>query len=297
MAWPASACRGGLARLTCWAGWGLALAAPAGSWAQTAPSQPASAASVAGSAPAHGASHPAVGASAPAGPAHAAHAARATEPVELHHRIVLHGAQDPRVALTLDACSGHYDAELVDFLIAQRIPATLFLTKKWLDHNPVGLAVLKAHPELFDLENHGEQHIPAVIGQGRKVYGIPGEPDVLHLRNEVRNGALAVEQATGVPPHWYRGATAEYDEAAAEEIRRMGYRIAGFSVNADAGATLPQAAIEARLRHVKSGDIILAHMNKPQSQTAEGLRPGLLALLKQGFRFVRLDQVEVEPAP
>lgn len=217
--------------------------------------------------------------------------------VELHSRIVTRDATDKRVALTLDACAGLYDAELIDFLIAQRIPATIFATKQWLDHNPTGRAVLRAHPDLFDIENHGEHHIPAVIGKGRKVYGIAGAPDVLHLRREVENGAQAVEDITGEPSRWYRAATARYDEDAVEEIQRLGYRIAGFSVNADAGATLPQAEITARLKHVQAGDIILAHMNKPHSQTAEGLRPGLLALQQRGLVFVHLNDVAVQTMP
>ncbi|MFM7000261.1 MAG: polysaccharide deacetylase family protein [Limnohabitans sp.] len=224
-----------------------------------------------------------------------------SQPIEIHDRIhPKHGIADRRVALTLDACSGRFDEDLILFLIRNRIPTTIFATEKWLRQNPKGLAILKAHLDLFDIEDHGENHIPAVIGIGRKVYGIPGEPDILHLRREVLQGAHAIEQATGVPPHWYRGATAEYDQAAADEIRRMGYKIAGFSVNADAGATLNRQQIENRLRHVQGGDVIIAHMNKPQSDTAEGLSAGLLALLRRGLVFVRLDEVDLvqtNPSP
>lgn len=133
----------------------------------------------------------------------------------------------------------------------------------------------------------------------RKVYGIPGVAGVPQLRQEVLAGAGAIERATGVPARWYRGATAEYDVQAAEEIRRMGFRIADFSVNADAGATLKKPKIIDRLRHVKGGDVIIAHMNKSASDTAEGLTVGLAELAKRGFVFVRLDQVdliEIKPA-
>ena len=146
---------------------------------------------------------------------------------------------------------------------------------------------------MFDIENHGENHIPAVIGAGRKVYGIPGEPDILHLRREVLEGARAIERATGIPPHWYRGATAEYDSQAADEIRRLGFKIAGFSVNADAGASLKRAQVLDRLRHVQGGDVIIAHMNKPAGDTAEGMSDGLIELLRRGLVFVRLDQVDL----
>lgn len=218
-------------------------------------------------------------------------------PIEIHARLAPRSGSIKMVALTLDACSGKYDADLIEFLIQNRIPATIFVTKKWLNHNPFGLSVIKAHLDLFDVENHGEKHIPAVIGADKKIYGISGEPDLAHLRREVKEGARAIEDATGVAPHWYRDATGEYDAQAIEEIGKLGYKIAGFSVNADRGATSKKDAIRKRLEHAKSGDVIIAHMNKPDSETAEGLSAGLAYLLKAGFVFVRLDQVELKQIP
>jgi peptidoglycan/xylan/chitin deacetylase (PgdA/CDA1 family) len=219
------------------------------------------------------------------------------KPVEIHTRLVSQAGADKKVALTLDACSGKFDDDLIEFLIRNRIPATIFVTKKWLDSNPYGISVIKAHLDLFDVEDHGENHIPAVIGAGRKVYGIPGQPDLLHLQREVSEGAKAITRMIGVTPRWYRGATAEYDAQAITEINKMGYKIAGFSLNADAGATLRKAAILEKVKRLKSGDVIIAHMNKPASDSAEGLSSALINSLKQGFIFVRLDQVDMEQIP
>ncbi len=219
--------------------------------------------------------------------------AQTPRPTEIHDRIGPARGPTNQVALTLDACSGAFDEDLILFLIRNRVPATLFVTKRWLDKNPHGLAILKNNLDLFDIEDHGENHIPAVIGAGRKVYGIAGEPDMVHLRREVLEGARAIERATGVPPRWYRGATAVYDSVAADEIRRLGFGIAGFSVNADAGASLKKPQVLARLRQVRGGDVIIAHMNKPAGDTAEGLSDGLMALLRRGLVFVRLDQVDL----
>lgn len=219
------------------------------------------------------------------------------QPVEIHDRLVSLADAPKRIALTLDACSGQYDADLIDFLVSHRIPATIFATKRWLDKNPLGLSVIKQHLDLFDVEDHGANHIPAIIGAGKTIYGIPGEPDILHLRREVEAGASAVEAATGIAPHWYRGATAEYDAQSVKEIEKLGYKIAGFSVNADAGATSSKLAIEKKLARIKEGDVIIAHMNKPASDSAEGLSAGLTHLLKNGFVFVRLDQVNLKEVP
>ena len=218
-------------------------------------------------------------------------------PIEIHDQLASQADHEKNIALTLDACSGQYDDDLINFLIRNRIPATIFATKKWLVRNQLAVSVIKAHLDLFDVENHGEKHIPAVIGKDRTVYGIPGAPDVIHLRREVVEGARAVEKATGIAPHWYRGATAEYDSQSIEEIDKLGYKIAGFSVNADNGATLKKTTIAKRLEHVKAGDVIIAHMNKPASDSAEGLAIGLAYLLKAGFVFVRLDQVDLKVIP
>jgi peptidoglycan/xylan/chitin deacetylase (PgdA/CDA1 family) len=213
--------------------------------------------------------------------------------IEIHDRIKVSAQGSKRIALTLDACSGDFDDDLIQFLIRNRISATVFLTKKWMAKNAYGVNVLKTNQDIFELEDHGENHVPAVLGKGRKVYGIPGEPDLLHLRKEVLEGARAIESVTGAHPHWYRSATAVYDYQAAQEIRNMGFQIAGFSVNADAGATLRKAQILERLRAIKEGDIVIAHMNKPKGDTAEALSVGLIELLKKGFVFVRLNDVDI----
>jgi peptidoglycan/xylan/chitin deacetylase (PgdA/CDA1 family) len=219
-------------------------------------------------------------------------------PIEVHQVLAVSGSADASVAaLTLDACDGGFDADLIGFLIKNRIAATIFATKKWLDHNPAAVALLKAHSDLFDIENHGANHVPAVIGRNREVYGITGESDVAHLEREVMRGAAAVSAATGLPPHWYRGAAGEYDPEAIKRIEAMGFKVAGFSLNADDGATLSRRRVMARLKKVKDGDIIIAHLNKPDSDTAEGLIEGLKQLRDRRFRFVKLNEAQVVPAP
>lgn len=220
---------------------------------------------------------------------------RAERPVELHHHIANLGAGDKPLALTLDACSGKFDAELIAWLVAQRIPATLFLTARWIKSNPRAVERLREHLDLFQIENHGQRHVPAVIGVGRTVYGLPGHADEAALRREVQGGADTIEEAFGQRPRWYRSATAMYDAQAIATLEQMGQRIAGFSVNGDAGASLPRRAVEQRLLRAQPGDIVIAHMNRPQSGTGKALQTSLPELARQGFRFVRLDQVSVAP--
>lgn len=216
--------------------------------------------------------------------------------VELHHELALPaGGNEKVVALTLDACSGSFDIELARFLIDHRIHTTIFATRRWIRRNPDAMAMLNAHADLFEVEDHGANHVPAIIGSDRQVYGLAGVANLKHLRSEVALGAEAVKSATGTAPRWYRGATGEYDAEALKEIEKMGYKVAGFSINADSGATLSQKQVVGRLKKVRSGDIIIAHLNKPQSETGKGMAQGLQLLLDRGFLFVRLDHSTVRP--
>jgi peptidoglycan/xylan/chitin deacetylase (PgdA/CDA1 family) len=216
--------------------------------------------------------------------------------VEIHDRLQVQAPEQRNdVAITLDACGGQFDADLIDLLIAHKVSATIFATRKWLDANPAGTAVLLAHPELFDIEDHGTSHVPAVVGVGKRVYGLAGEPDLAHLTFEVTGAADTIKALTGNTPHYYRGAGAVYDATAMRSIQQMGYRIAGFSVNADAGATLSAAIVAQRLRSVHPGDVVIAHMNKPAGQTAEGFAAALPELEGRGYHFVKLSQRELQP--
>jgi len=147
---------------------------------------------------------------------------------------------------------------------------------------------LLAHPTLFEMENHGSAHVPAVVGGS--VYGMPGARDTAGVEKEVEGGTQAIARASGRAPAWYRGAGAVYGEQGEQTIARLGYRIAGFSLNADDGGTLGATAVARRLREVRPGEIVIAHLNRPASGTAEGLAVALPELLARDLKFVTLSQ-------
>lgn len=98
-------------------------------------------------------------------------------PVEVHQLLAIPTMKQKIAALALDACGGSYDRDLILFLIDHHIPATIFATKRWIIANPAAVSVIETHPGLFEIEDHGANHVPALIGAGRRVYGILGEPD------------------------------------------------------------------------------------------------------------------------
>jgi peptidoglycan/xylan/chitin deacetylase (PgdA/CDA1 family) len=195
------------------------------------------------------------------------------------------------IALTLDACGSArgkgVDARLMDFLAREQIPATLFINARWIDANPELFRQLAANP-LFEIANHGLRHKPASVN-GRSVYGIDGTKDAGELIDEIELNARKIEAITGKRPKLYRSGTAYYDEVAVEISQALGHEVAGYSVLGDAGATYSAAQVRAALLGAKSGDVILCHMNHPESGTGAGIIAAIPELQRRGFTFVRMS--------
>lgn len=196
------------------------------------------------------------------------------------------------LVLTLDACGSPkgkgYDQKLIDFLIAHRIPATLFINSRWIEANPAVFAKLAANP-LFEIANHGTWHKPASV-TGRTVYGIKGTASPAELLDEIEINARLITNLTGTRPRYYRSGTAYYDELAVTLATTLRQTVIGYSVLGDAGATYRADQVRQALLQSRPGDIILAHMNHPESGTADGMMSAIPELLRRGFSFVQLHQ-------
>ena len=195
------------------------------------------------------------------------------------------------IALTLDACGSArgkgVDARLMDFLVREQIPATLFINARWIDANPELFRRLAANP-LFEIANHGLRHKPGSIS-GRSIYGIEGTRDMGELVEEIELNARKIEMITGKRPKLYRSGTAYYDEVAVEIAAELRHEVAGFSILGDAGATYTAAQVKAALLGAAAGDVILCHMNHPESGSGAGIIAAVPELKRRGFSFVRMS--------
>lgn len=199
------------------------------------------------------------------------------------------------IALTFDACGGsarssQYDAELIDFLNENHIPATLFINSRWIQSNPEIFAHLAANP-LFEIANHGTAHHPLSVN-GKSIYNIPGTASPEEVAHEINGNGDLIEKLTGKRPRFFRSGTAYYDEQAVAIAHKNGVEIAGFSVLGDAGATFSAPKVAQQLESAHNGDIVIFHMNHPEGGTREGVIEGITKLKAQGFSFVRLSDVK-----
>ncbi|RNC68342.1 MAG: polysaccharide deacetylase [Desulfuromonadales bacterium] len=211
-------------------------------------------------------------------------------------RTRIKNATDKVIALTFDACGSSsgkgFDASLVAFLEREQVPATLFMSGRWIEANPELFKRL-AGTSLFEIANHGDRHRPASV-VGRKAYGIDGTRDVGELVDEIELNARRIAATTGKRPGFYRSGTAHYDEVAVEVAAALDQQVAGFSVLGDAGATFSAEQVRKALLQAPPGAVALLHMNHPGSGTAAGVMAAIPELKRRGFRFVRLSELPLE---
>lgn len=211
--------------------------------------------------------------------------------IELHMKLPISEEKTaPRVALTFDLCDGKTDYRILNTLIKNKIKATLFLTQRWIKSNPQNVALLKEHLDLFEIENHGEKHIPAVDNLS-KIYGLKTAGSLKNIYKEVYNGNKYIEKAGFPKTKWYRTAAARYSPSAIKLIEKMNYKIAGFSINGDEGTTLSREKVYQNFINARNADVIIAHMNHPEKSSGAGVVEGILFLKLKGYNFVKLSDV------
>ncbi len=76
--------------------------------------------------------------------------------------IIDHGPRTTRsIALTFDACptdlSDEYDEKVIDVLLHEQVPATLFLSGRWVEKNPDKAKFLATIPQ-FEIGEHSIYH-------------------------------------------------------------------------------------------------------------------------------------------
>lgn len=211
---------------------------------------------------------------------------------DLAGRGIVSSTPSPGVCLTLDGCGGPggsgADLALIDMLIGQEVPFTAFLNYRWVEANP-GLTDRLAAETTVEIGNHGTAHLPLSV-TGASAYGIRGTADAAAVWDEIMGNQEALTSRTGTAPRFFRPGTAYWDDVSVEIANDLGLVPAGLSINADGGATLPPAAVEAELRRARPGDIVISHLNQPEAGTGRGYAAAVPAMVSEGIRFLTLSQ-------
>jgi peptidoglycan/xylan/chitin deacetylase (PgdA/CDA1 family) len=201
------------------------------------------------------------------------------------------------VAFTFDACGGKHgsgcDKELIEYLHQEKIPATLFISGRWIDSQFTEFLDL-SRDTLFEIENHGLNHKPCTI-KGQSAYGIKGTSDLEEAFDEIEGNARKIEALTKRRPLYFRSATAFIDEASARMAMRLGITTVSYQVlSGDAVPFAPESVIEQNvLNKIKPGAIVIMHFNHPEWNTKEAMVKIVPKLRKMGYSFVHLKDFKL----
>lgn len=198
-----------------------------------------------------------------------------------------------RIALTFDACStvgpSKFDAQVIQTLIANKVPATLFLGGNWMEEHPDETQELANYPQ-FELANHTYLHPH-----------LPRESDE-RVREELARTQDILYTLTQRTSRLFRAPYGEIDERVARLAAEQGL----ISIQYDLASGDPDPNISAKrlMEYVtdmsRNGSIVVLHMNGRGWRTAEALPRIIHRLRKKGYKFVTVSQLlglPPEPAP
>jgi len=188
------------------------------------------------------------------------------------------------VALTFDMCpvreGAGYDAPLIGMLMERRIPATFFLSGRWITKHEAEVKALLTVP-FFEVGTHGQvhAHLPAL--------------DADHQRVEINRPVLTLEKRYGYRGLLFRPPYGEYDGTTLEVARALGLRFILWSaVSGDPDPRLsPERMLGDLRRNVRGGSIVVFHANGKGLHTRAVVADLSHELLKKGLEPVTVTEL------
>lgn len=183
------------------------------------------------------------------------------------------------IAFTFDMCpvreGSGYDTALLTMLIERHIPATFFLSGRWIDTHRDQVRAMLAVP-FFEIGTHGQDHahLPLL--------------DASRQRSEIMGPVQMLRTTYGHEARLFRPPYGEYDETTVDLARALGLQfILWDRMSGDPDPRLSRAQMVQRLTaRARGGNIIVFHANGKGRHTqdvvkdlyqelavARGLRP------------------------
>jgi peptidoglycan/xylan/chitin deacetylase (PgdA/CDA1 family) len=207
------------------------------------------------------------------------------------------------VALTFDM-GGRLDpgVDILTFLIERNVCATLFPTGA-MAQTAEGqriMAIVRAHPELFEIGNHTMHHCDLVRGGGGSPTEAPcagGAPTAALIRRELTDAAAILRQQTGQDPApYWRPPYGSLNDAVIQAAAAVGYTktfmwdidTIDWKPISDGGPTASQIAAKV-IAGAKGGSNVLMHLGG--YETLGALKIMVPGLRDRGFQLTSLSDL------
>ncbi len=171
-------------------------------------------------------------------------------------------ASCPAVALTYDLCpvrtGSGFDRELIDFLIEHKVPATFFMSGRWMTKHDAEVKTLLAVP-FFEIGTHGEVHAHLPMHEFEE------------QQQEIMGPVRLLKSKYGRPATLFRPPYGEYNDVTVEAVKALSLRFILWNIESgDPDPTLSAEAILTRVqKRIKPGSVIVFHANGKGNHTRE----------------------------
>jgi peptidoglycan/xylan/chitin deacetylase (PgdA/CDA1 family) len=189
------------------------------------------------------------------------------------------------IALTFDMCpvreGSGYDEGLIQMLIERHIPATFFLSGRWMARHDEQVRTLLAVP-YFELGTHGQvhAHLPLL------------NPD--EQRTEIHRAVDLLQSQFGHQSTLFRPPFGEFDDTTVELVRTLGLRFILWNI--ESGDPDPHLSAEQMLRsiksHLRNGAVVVFHANGKGQHTRQVVEELYQEVLERnGLRPLTVSQL------
>ncbi|MEU8220256.1 polysaccharide deacetylase family protein [Micromonospora taraxaci] len=212
-------------------------------------------------------------------------------PIGTRAPVVNHGPRTGnKVALTFDAdmtdgmlaslragrVKSYANLRILDLLERDQVPATFFLTGKWVQRYPDVTRRIAGNPR-FELANHTYGHA-AFTGD---CYDLPSQP-VGELRGDVAKTFEVIKPYGGRQTRYFRFPGLCHDAAALDALAPLGVTVVdGDVVSGDPFAKAWKPLVRAVLDHVRPGSVVIMHVTEANAAMTDEALPHILAGLRE----------------
>lgn len=191
-----------------------------------------------------------------------------------------------RVALIFNIGIGDDPATgILDTLARQQVPATMFVMGWWAERKPPVLDRLVEEGYLIGSHGYAANGLPLLTDE--------------EIRDDLRDAAAAIEEATGSPPApYFTPYAAAIDARVRHMVADQGYLSVAWEVPAaDYGPDATEESVYAQVMdNIYDGAIVELHLDGPASAQSTGRAlPRIIDDLRaRGYQFVTISEL-VEP--
>lgn len=171
--------------------------------------------------------------------------------------------------------TSYANVAIIDLLEREQIPATFFLSGKWVERYPDLTRRIAANPR-FELANHSYAH----LGFTAHCYTL-GQVPPHQMAEDVAKAFTIIEGYGGRQTRYFRFPGLCHDAAALAAMQPLGLTVVdGDVVSGDPFATAWRPIVDNVLKKVQPGSIVIMHATLANAQYTDQALPPILAGLR-----------------